>query len=187
MKVYHGTSAEAASSILGDRFNLKHERWGRGWGHGLYVSWSPHFAAMWGEVVLVCELHPGIKVLWHRPHDPKVIAYLKREFGVGIVEPDFWKILPENKQLRGKEIAAVWNYLMDVHYISERRFNRDRFFKLTEQYSRLYEQLRRHGYQAVGLRDPEWAEMMVLNPAHVLPLHSITAEEASQLSVEFQD
>jgi len=166
---FHGTGAAAAASILTDGFHLGRERWGRGLGRGVYLSGSSRFAATWGEFIVVCELAPGTRILWHAEPDPRVIASLRREFGRGVTGPDFWKYLPANKQLCGHELVHLWNHLLSTAYLGPRHFRRGRFDRLCDNYPRIYEHLRRHGYDGVGFRDDDWPEMLVFNPSRVLP------------------
>ena len=168
-RYYHGTGEAAAWSILARGFSLEHERWGRGLGRGVYLSGSSAFAATWGEIIVVCRLAPGTRILWHGEPDPRVIASLRREFGKDITGPEFWKHLPANKQLRGREIVHLWNHLLSTAYLGPRHFRRGRFERLCANYPRIYAQLRLHGYDGVGFRDDGWPEMLVFNPARVLP------------------
>lgn len=167
---YHGTQGYCVHSIMTQGFRLDHEMWGRGWGNGVYLSGTEEFASLWGDVIVRCELKAGSKILWHDDYDRKIVAYLKREFGVGILKPDFWKVLPKNKQLTKPEIIAVWNYLMANHYLGRRVFERGLLRELQQQYSRVYEQLKRHKFDGVGFREVDWPEMLIFNPSMVRPV-----------------
>jgi len=167
---YHGTDEEYAWSIMSHGFRLENERWGRGWGNGVYLSGTDDFASTWGRIIICCRLQTGTRLLWHESYDRKVIDSLRREFGKTIVSPEFWKILPHNKQFTRSEVTQLWHYLVTRHYESPRRFNTGRFERLQKNYSRIYEQLRRHGYDGVGFRDTNWPEMLVFNPARVQPV-----------------
>ncbi len=144
--------------------------WGRGWGNGVYLSGTEEFAGLWGSIILRCELKEGCRLLWHEEYDRNVIAYLKREFGAGILRPDFWRALPRNKQLTRQEIVAVWNYLMKKHYLGRRAYEKGLMHQLQRQYSRIYEQLKRHRFDGVGCREADWPEMLIFNPSMVKPV-----------------
>ena len=167
---YHGTEAAAAHAILTSGFSLASEQWGRGWGNGVYLSGTPDFAATWGDFIVACGLREGTRILWHEPHDPKTIAQLRREFGADITKPDFWKIVPGNKQFTKTEIINLWRYLIEHYYVGQKRFQRGRFDRFTNEYSRIYEQLKRHQFDGVGFRaDADWPEMLIFNPSDVMP------------------
>jgi hypothetical protein len=151
-------------------FNLVHERWGRGWGNGVYLSGTDAFAATWGKIVIRCRLQPGTRLLWHAVPDPGVIDSLRREFGSDITSPAFWKVLPHNKQLTHNELVQLWHYLVSRYYTDPRRFRANRLECLQKNYSRIHEQLKRHGFDGVGFRDPDWPEILVFNPTRVLPV-----------------
>lgn len=151
-------------------FSLENERWGRGWGNGVYLSGTDDFASTWGKMIICCQLQAGTRLLWHENYDRKVIDSLRREFGKSIVSPEFWKLLPRNKQFTRNEIIQLWHYLVTRCYESPRRFRAGRFERLLKNYSRIYEQLRRHGYDGVGFRGTDWPEILVFNPARVQPL-----------------
>ena len=167
---YHGTTRAHAYSIMSRGFNLQHEIWGRGWGRGVYLSGTDRFGAMWGEIIIVCELRAGARILWHTEHDPKVIDSMRREFGRQIATPEFWKVLPRNKQLTRRELSNLWWFLMAKHYANRRRFSKRMYQRLAKNYSRLHEQLKRQGYDGVGYRDPVWPEVLVFNPSMIEPV-----------------
>ena len=167
---YHGTDEQYAWSIMTRGFTLENERWGRGWGNGVYLSGTDDFASTWGRIIIVCQLQAGTRVLWHGDYNRKVIDSLRREFGKGIVSPEFWKELPSNKQFTRNEIVQLWHYLVDRYYESPRRFRTGRFYRLLKNYSRIYQQLKRHGYHGVGFRSSGWPEILVFNPARVKAL-----------------
>ena len=168
--LYHGTNEESAKAILQAGFNLNQEMWGRGWGHGVYLSLTKAFARTWGNTVIVCQLKRGTPILWHAPYDPKVIQYLKKEFGASITKPDFWKELPSNKQLTKSELINLWRFLTEKFYQNPRRFKKGGYRKLAKNYSRIYQQLKYHGFQGVGSKDPQWPEVMIFNPSLVTPV-----------------
>jgi hypothetical protein len=167
---YHGTQNYCVHSIMAQGFRLEYEMWGRGLGHGVYLSGTEEFASLWGDVIVRCELKAGCNILWHDDYDRKIVAYLKREFGAGILKPDFWKVLPKNKQLTKPEIIAVWNYLMANHYLGRRVFEKGLLRELQQQYSRVYEQLKRQKFDGVGYREDDWPEMLIFNPSSVRPV-----------------
>lgn len=167
---YHGTDEQYAWSIMTHGFSLANERWGRGWGNGVYLSGTDDFASTWGRIIIRCQLLPGTRMLWREDCDRKVIESLRKEFGKDIVSPTFWKILPRNKQFTRNEVIQLWHYLVERFYESPRRFRAGGFERLQKNYSRIYEQLRRHGYDGVGFRDTGWPEILVFNPARVQPL-----------------
>jgi hypothetical protein len=167
---YHGTDGKSAWLIMSQGFSLANERWGRGWGNGVYLSGTDDFAATWGRIIIRCRLQAGTRLLWHEDYDRKVIDSLRREFGKAVLSPEFWKVLPHNKQFRRNEITQLWHYLVDRCYESPRRFRFDRLGRLQKNYSRIYEQLRRHGFHGIGFRGAGWPEILVFNPARVKPV-----------------
>lgn len=168
--LFHGTCEEYAWSIMLRGFSLVNECWGRGWGNGVYLSSTDEFASTWGSIIIHCRLQAGTRLLWHKDYDRKVIDSLRREFGKAIVSPAFWKVLPLNKQLTRNEVIQLWHYLVTRHYKNPRRFRANRLEHLQKNYSRLYKQLRRHGYDGVGFRNADWPEILVFNPARVQPV-----------------
>jgi hypothetical protein len=177
--IYHGTDEQYAWSIMMHGFSLVNERWGRGWGNGVYLSSTDEFASTWGRIIIHCRLQAGTRLLWHEDYDRKVIDSLRREFGKEIVTPTFWKVLPRNKQFTRNEVIQLWHYLVARFYESPRRFRAGRFECLQKNYSRIYEQLRRYGYDCVGFRGTEWPEMLIFNPARVQP---VSAHRWSQIT-----
>jgi hypothetical protein len=167
---YHGTQKHCIYSIMMQGFRLDNEMWGRGWGNGVYLSATKEFASNWGRAIIRCGLQRGCRILWHSEYDRKVIDYLKREFGSNIVKPDFWKALPNNKQLKKHEIIAVWNYLIDIHYEGRKRFEKGLLYEFQKNYSRIYEHLKRHQFDGVGSREKDWPEILVFNPSLVSPI-----------------
>jgi hypothetical protein len=174
---YHGTQQASACSIMRQGFRVGEETMGRNLGPGLYLTPRVGFAAVWGPVVIRCSLRPGTRILWHTPVDEHTITYLKNEFGVGITEPTFDRVIPRNKQLTRSEVAQLWNYLMAHHYLKPRPSRRDLFPKLAHNFPFIYRHLKRHGYAGVGMLDEEWPEMFLFNPSNARPLsaHSYTS------------
>jgi hypothetical protein len=167
---YHGTDEQYAWSIMAQGFDLVNERWGRGWGNGVYLSGTDDFASAWGQIIIRCQLQAGTRLLWHKDYDRKVIDSLCREYGKDIISPAFWKVLPHNKQFTRNEVIQLWHYLIARFYSSPRRFRAGGFERLQENYSRIYQQLRQHGYDGVGFRGADWPEVLIFNPARVQPV-----------------
>ena len=158
-------------------FRVGEETMGRNLGAGLYLTARVGFAAVWGPIVIRCALRPGTRILWHTPVDERTIRYLKKEFGAGIAQPTFDKLIPRNKQLTRSEVAQLWNHLIDRHYLNARPARRDFFPKLAHNFPSVYKHLKRHGYDGVGMMDEEWPEMFLFNPSSAMPLsaHSYTS------------
>ncbi len=175
---YHGTHYQAAYSILRQGFKIGAEASGRNLGAGLYLTAQVGFAAVWGPIVIRCQLIAGTRMLWHTPADPRTIRYLKKEFGAEISEPHFDKVIPHNKQFTRSEIAHLWNYLIKRHYLAVRPSQRDFFPKLAQHFPFIYKHLKRHGYAGVGIMDPKWPEMFLFNPSNAAPLSAHTCTSA---------
>ena len=144
----------------------------------MYLSGTDNFASTWGRIIIRCKLQTGTRLFWHEDYDRKVIDSLRREFGKDIISPDFWKVLPSNKKFTRNEVIQLWHYLVARFYVSPRRFRAGRFERLQKNYSRIYEQLRRHGYDGVGFHGTDWPEILVFNPARVQP---VSAHRWSQI------
>lgn len=171
---YHGTQNATAYSIMREGFKVGEETMGRNLGAGLYLTARVGFAAVWGPTVIRCQLVRGTRVLWHTPVDLRTIRYLKKEFGAGITQPTFDKLIPSNKQLTKSEVATLWSYLMDRHYLDSRRSRRSQFPKLAHNFPFIYKHLKRHGYDGVGIMDKGWPEMFLFNPSNAVPLSAHT-------------
>ncbi len=167
---YHGTAERFAYSIMTNGFTVGEKRHGKGLGRGLYLSGSLRFACDWGEMIIVCKLALGARILWHRPADQRVISYLKREFGKGITRPDFHRAIPHNKQLTRRELTNLWSFLVARHYSGPRRFSRNAIRRFQDQYAFIHGHVRRHGYDGVGFRDEDWPELLIFNPSMVTPV-----------------
>jgi len=174
---YHGTGNRFAYSIMRQGFQVGEETSGRNLGAGLYLTARVGFAAVWGPIVIRCALKAGTRMLWHRPVDQRIIRYLKKEFGAGITQPTFDKLIPANKQLTKSEVAQLWNYLIDRHYLHSRPSRRECLPKLAHHFPFIYKHLKRHGYDGVGIMEEEWPEMFLFNPSNAIPLsaHSYTS------------
>lgn len=174
---YHGTQNLSAYLIMRQGFKVGDETSGRNLGAGLYLTGQVGFAAVWGPIVIRCRLVTGTRILWYTPVDSRTIKYLKREFGAGITRPSFDNVIPHNKQLTKSEVAHLWNYLIEHHYLPRRPSRRDYFSKLAQNFPFIYKHLKRHGYDGVGIMEQEWPEMFLFNPSRALPLsaHSYTS------------
>ncbi len=179
---FHGTWTGHAYSIMSRGFELGH--WGHGHmrGRGVYIAQNLASAALWtfGDIIIRCRLQPGTRILWIDGNfDQRVIDYLRREFGRELLElgPYFHKAIPPNKQLTRRELGHLTNYIL----LHPRRFRgpltykgkRARYGDTWLYLSRLHEQIKRHGYDALGDRSfAYWDsdEVVVFNPARVLPL-----------------
>lgn len=111
---YHGTKALAAWTILTGGFKLVSGSHGRARGRGIYLSESPMGAVRWGELVVVCKLQKGTRILWlNGKYDQKTICSLRREFGHELLSLQSWfaKALPKNKHLTKVELVHLCNYI----------------------------------------------------------------------------
>ncbi len=179
---YHGTHPTSASSILRQGFKVGAKAQGRNLGDGLYLTPDVGFAASWGSIIFRCRLVRGTRILWHTPVDERTIKYLKKEFGANITSPAFAKHIPANKQLTKSEVAHLWNYLLERHYLARGTSRRrDLYATLIENYSTLYKQLKRHGYDGFGMTAHDWPEMFLFNPSRALAIsaHTFTSSRPS--------
>jgi hypothetical protein len=174
---YHGTHTESAYSIMRQGFKIGEETSGRNLGAGLYLTARVGFAAVWGPIVIRCQLRAGTRILWHTPVDQRTLKYLKKEFGAGITQPNFDKLIPKNKQLTQSELAQLWNYLIDRYYLNARSVQCDFLPKFEHNFPFIYKHLKRCGYHGIGIMHQEWPEMFLFNPSNVIPLsaHSYTS------------
>ena len=167
---FHGTHKSVAYSIMRQGFKIGQEAAGRNLGAGLYLTTRVGFAAVWGDIILRCKFVRGTRILWHTPIDLAMIRYLKKEFGAGVTEPNFDKVIPHNKQLTRSELAQLWNYLIKRHYMTARSIRRDFLPRFARNFPFIYKHLKRHGYQGVGIAEEEWPEMFLFNPSSAVPL-----------------
>lgn len=165
-------------------FRLAQERHGRGLGDGVYLSEIKEFASTWGSMIIRCQLRNGCRILWRSEYDRKVIKYLKKEFGSDIIKPDFWKQIPQNKQLNKNEIIAVWNYLIEINYGGKRSFEKGLLYDFQQQFSRIHEHLKRHQFDGVGSRANDWPEILIFNPSLV---HPVSAHHWEYNKKDFSD
>jgi len=185
--VYHGTREEYAYSLMKEGFRLDNIVYGRGAGNGVYTSRYKSFAAYWGDVLIVCELKESIRLVQYDTYDPKIIDSLTREFGAAIKKPDFWKILPRNKQFKKHEIVELWRYYMK-HYFRHQK-NDKNYPILMKNLTYIYTQLRYHQFDGFEIPDTDWPEMVVFNPAHIRPLsaHTILHNNRYENDDDFTD
>lgn len=181
---FHGTWTGHAYSIMSRGFELGHD-WGHGSnrGRGVYIAQKLESAAnwTWGDGIIIrCRLQPGTRILWmDGSYDQRVINYLRREFGSELLElgPQFHKAMPRNKQLTRQELIHLANYIL-MHPRRMRGWGKfkgkkARYFGAWFDLSRLHEQLKRHGFDALGDRSFQYwdsDEVVVFNPAHVIPI-----------------
>ena len=176
---WHLTNATAAPLIMrqGFKINLpiKH---GRESGDGVYLLLNPEIdtdASAYGEYAIRCRLKPGVRILWRQPYDNKVIASIKKEFGLGILKPDFWKAIPHNKRLTKREAANLWFYL-DSNYKTYRWKGSKNKQLYRDNYSRIYSIIKAFNYGGVGIAEKNWSQVVVFNPSDLeaLSLHTFT-------------
>jgi len=185
--VYHGTQCEYVYSLMKEGFRLDNIMYGRGAGNGVYASRYKSFAAYWGELIVVCVLKDSISLVKYDTYDPKVIDSLTREFGAAIKKPDFWKILPHNKQFKKHEIVELWRYYMK-HYFRPQN-NEKTYPILMKNLSYIYKQLRYHQFDGIEILDKDWPEMVIFNPAKIRPIsaHKILHNNRSESDEDFTD
>lgn len=179
---FHGTWNHAAYAIMTRGFELGHDGFGNMRGRGVYIAQNLSSAAHWtyDDMVIRCRLAPGTRILWMDGHyDQHVIDSLRREFGRELLElgPHFSKAIPHNKQLTRQELIHLTSYiLMHPRRMRGWRGNKGknaRYFGTWIRLSRLHEQLKRQGYDALGDRSfAYWDsdEVVVFNPSRVIAL-----------------
>ncbi len=166
---YHGTQWLAAYYIMHRGFQIGDVNCGRDSGAGLYITPDPGFASNWGKIIVKCRLAPNTKILWLKEPDPRVLKYLKKEFGAQILDLDFYKAIPRNKTLTRNEFINLFSYI--ILKKKQKLFNRQRVFVRWEKFrARLGDYLRRHKYDGFGHTDPEWPEVVIMNPSLVIPV-----------------
>jgi len=113
---------------------------------------------------------------------------MRREFGPGVLQFDFWKAIPHNKQLTRSQAANLFQYLLKKQ---EKIWQRPRRKgpKIDPWYRsvvRIHEELRRHGYDGAGRVDRNFPEILVFNPSRVTPIsaHEFTYTRADRWLVE---
>ena len=179
---FHGTWAGYVYSIMTRGFELGHEGSGNLRGRGVYIAQKVGSAALWTcseSIIIRCRLQPGTRILWmDGEYDQRVINSLRREFGEELLElsPHFHKAIPHNKQLTRQELFNLTNYILMRP--GRRRWPKSKkadYRDTWQRLSRLHEQLKRHGYDALGERSfADWDsdEVIVFNPARVIPVRA---------------
>lgn len=181
---YHGTWDGYAYSIMTQGFKLGREFHGQLLGRGLYIAQQPASTVFWSyHTVFKCRLQPGTRILWIQDgYDRRVIDYLGREFGQALLDlgPHFHKAIPANKQLTGWELRHLCNYIFQTrrdkkwqYGLSRAKGKKSQFFDAWDCLSRLHQQVKRHGYDALGDRSfAQWDsdEILVFNPSRVTPI-----------------
>ncbi len=115
---YHGTSLDAAESIIQQGFQvwIQIEDWGRGprggnLGVGVYLSCNWRTALWFGATLLRVSIRPGTRLLNAAiPPDKSCLAYLEKEFGREILNKRPLKVLPKNKRLTLHELVNLFRY-----------------------------------------------------------------------------
>ncbi len=164
-RYYHGTDTQAAIQIRRSGFTIHREEWGKGLGYGVYLSTDPNFAAFFGEKILQCTLAPHTRLLWHDTPVPEIIRRLVRKFTRKILKPDFYKAIPENKRLTCQEVAALWRHLVHNYYETD---NRKRYERFRKYLSRIHKEVKKCGYDGVGIRDDMWSEVLIFDPSVIV-------------------
>ena len=160
---FHGTWAGYAYSIMTRGFELGHEGHGNLLGRGVYIAQKVSSAALWtfGDIVIRCRLQPGTRILWvDEDYDRRVIDSLRREFGQELLAlgPHFHKVIPHNKHLTNQELIHLSSYVLMTArrkrrgYYRSRKGKRRQYYDTWRRLSRLHDQLKRHGYDALGDR-----------------------------------
>ncbi len=148
---YHGTTLEAAESIAQYGFQVWREdddgeRYpsGGNLGNGIYVSTDWRTALWFGPTLLQVGLRPGTKLLNAAlPPDGKLLDSLKREFGREILTKPAWKVLPQNKKLKLRELIALFRHHYQQTWEKDWTQDREGFERWPRQ-RELHEQLLHH-------------------------------------------
>lgn len=182
---YHGTETRRAYAIMTQGFKLGEKVHGRLLGRGLYITQQLNSAKFWSHfIVIKCQLLPGTRILWlHEGYDKKVLAYLKREFGKELLTlgPQFHRAIPKNKQLTGRELVTLCNYIFETrrekkwqYLFKARKGKKAQYYgDAWHDLARLHDQVKRHGFDALGDRSFEhWDsdEILVFNPSRIRPV-----------------
>jgi len=159
---YHGTETRRAYATMTQGFKLGEEVHGRLLGRGLYIAQQLNSAKFWSHfIVIKCQLLPGTRILWlHEGYDKKVLAYLKKEFGKELLTlgPQFHRAIPKNKQLTGRELVTLCNYIFETrrekkwqYLFKARKGKKAQYYgDAWHDLARLHDQVKRHGYRTVG-------------------------------------
>jgi hypothetical protein len=178
---YHGTDPRFLYSIATQGFKLGEWANGRVHGDGVYVATKPETAAYWAHAGYVHRHHyavqvtlkPGIRILWKEmPYNAKIIRSLEREFGKKISKDyAFWKHIPSNKKLKGKELIALVSHLNWMAVSKKWGRRRYTFEDVKNRHmSRFSKMIRQYGYDALGDKtDDCWDddEILIYNPSMV--------------------
>jgi hypothetical protein len=182
---YHGTRAGYGHAIMTRGFELGHEGHGNLLGRGVYIAQTLAGVALWtlSEFIITCTLKPGTRILWvEENYDLRVIKYLEREFGRELTQlgPHFYRAIPHNKHLTQTELIHLCGYTLHRarrgRWRNTRRARKSKkaaFFTSWLRLSRLHEQLKHRGYDALGDRSfADWDsdEILVFNPSNVEPV-----------------
>ena len=123
-------------------------------------------------------------------HDQRVIDSLRREFSQELLDlgPHFERAIPHNKQLTQRELIQLCNYVLTKarrgrwqSALRSKKGKRARYRVTWQRLSRLHDQVKRYGYDAIGDRSGmAWDsdEILVFNPARVIPVsaHALIRE-----------
>jgi hypothetical protein len=182
---YHGTWAGYGQAIMTRGFELGHEGRGNLLGRGVYIAQTLDAAALWtlSDFIITCSLLPGTRILWvDETYERRVIRYLEREFGRELIAlgPHFHRAIPRNKRLTQSELIQLCAYtLMRArrkryqYVLHARKGKKATYFDSWLCLSRLHEQVKRHGYDALGDRSlSHWDsdEILVFNPSLLVPI-----------------
>jgi hypothetical protein len=160
---YHGTSLEAAESIVRHGFRVWFEEdeigrvaAGGNLGTGLYITCNWRVALWFGHTLLRVAIRPGTKLLNSvLPPDRKILNYLQREFGREILEKAPWKVLPNNKKLKLPELISLFRY----HYWHTWKKDCSRWPRRRTLHSQLLSDFRkmliRYGFHGYGNPDDD--------------------------------
>ena len=169
---YHGTTDHKAIQILYEGFRFKKEfsDWGKRstFKQGIYLTKSLEIASLfsYSYIIFKCRLSEGISLLRiDGKYDPKVIDYLKREFGKDLLTKDISKSIPRNKHLTRKELINLLNY----RYCQMGNWKAKDSEKWFATLSSVRQQLVLHKYDAIG-EPMEEVGIAVFNPSHVKAL-----------------
>lgn len=165
---YHGTHAGSALLILHEGFRYKKHRsfWGKKgtFGQAVYLTKCSETALAFGPWVLKCRIRSGIRILRLDPqYDPKIIQYLRREFGQELLKGNIRGTIPRNKHLTARELIALLTY---YHQKMNASGDRDDLARWDQIVSSLRQQLLQHHYQAVG-ECQDLTGLAVLDPSLV--------------------
>jgi hypothetical protein len=201
---YHGTGPDEARKILREGFRIglvgRDEDGdpiivGAGnLGFGTYLTSNWHHAMGYGPAVLKVHLSRGTRILGMPPEsDPKIIRYLKKEFGSSILKTHSpHRVVPHNKTLTQKEYIALLNYhycKTDKHFWSshldlpQKRELRKR--KHVAAMHRLGAGLQRFGFHGYG--EMEYGSGMLLFQPHRIVIDDLAVVVPRKTYVYYGD